>query len=232
MDHLQQSHQRRPVPPQMSNLPFENNYKLRKVAETDSRACSVCYKPTSAVLVSDNQKDFFYVCLTHLKDTGFSNPIYSDEREEVTRKLKEKQDKVKIINFMINEKSKSGTWNKIFSLAGSNGATKNQEKEKDKDNGNDTSKAKTSEANETKAKAEGLKKTVEDLQSELRNVNREVDELSKKKLSLEQNVKQYRLHHDIYRIRLSNHHKKLSSQKRAEQITSGLIFPSVPNNLP
>lgn len=65
------------------SLPFPNIYHLRRVAETSSRACTVCYKPTSAVLVSEDGKaDFFYICDAHLSDPSFATPQLDPKIEE------------------------------------------------------------------------------------------------------------------------------------------------------
>ncbi|KAI1005267.1 hypothetical protein K3495_g2955 [Podosphaera aphanis] len=57
--------------------PFPNVYTHKKVAATASKACDICYKPTTSVLVTlDHQvKDFFYTCPAHLKDRSFCQPI-------------------------------------------------------------------------------------------------------------------------------------------------------------
>lgn len=36
--------------------PFPNNYTHRKVAETSSKACDVCYKPSTSVLITPDKK--------------------------------------------------------------------------------------------------------------------------------------------------------------------------------
>ncbi|KAK9471263.1 VPS4-associated protein 1 [Dipodascopsis tothii] len=60
----------------MSNPPFKNVYHVRRVAETSSRACTVCYKPSVTVLITeDGKSDFFYTCEAHLKDAGFASPV-------------------------------------------------------------------------------------------------------------------------------------------------------------
>ncbi|ODQ65603.1 DUF1742-domain-containing protein [Nadsonia fulvescens var. elongata DSM 6958] len=57
----------------MSTSQFKNLYHLRKVAESSAKACFVCYKPSSTVLVaSDGKSDFFYVCQSHLADPSFA----------------------------------------------------------------------------------------------------------------------------------------------------------------
>lgn len=67
--------------------PFKDIYHLRHVAEAASKACAICYKPTSAVLVSsDGKADFFYVCEAHLKDSSFATPKVDPEVEAAKAK--------------------------------------------------------------------------------------------------------------------------------------------------
>ncbi|KIW71440.1 hypothetical protein PV04_03609 [Phialophora macrospora] len=73
-------------------LPFQNVFHLRTVAEASSKACYVCHKPSTKVLITPDNKDFFYVCVSHLSDRGFASPIV-DAEAEAARKKKELMDK-------------------------------------------------------------------------------------------------------------------------------------------
>jgi hypothetical protein len=48
-------------------MPLSNNYSLRTAK--DQRPCFICGKFSSSVL--DAPDDFFFVCLSHTKDSGF-----------------------------------------------------------------------------------------------------------------------------------------------------------------
>ncbi|ORY83050.1 AAA-ATPase Vps4-associated protein 1-domain-containing protein [Protomyces lactucae-debilis] len=54
--------------------PHINHYRLRRVASSAEKSCSICYKPTDCVLISTDSKDWFYVCQSHLV-AGFATPI-------------------------------------------------------------------------------------------------------------------------------------------------------------
>ena len=98
-----------------------NVWHLRTVAEASSKSCYICYKPTTGVLITPDNKvrhaqfllvlrnitrvmfdlvilptyrlqDHFYVCKTHLKDKGFANPIV-DEKVEAEKRKKEALDR-------------------------------------------------------------------------------------------------------------------------------------------
>lgn len=84
---------------------FSNRYQRKRVAETDSKACFICYKPTTIVLLNeDSSADFFYTCEAHLKDSGFAtaeeepNPpenVSSDELQAQIAQLKKDWDEKK-----------------------------------------------------------------------------------------------------------------------------------------
>ncbi|KAG6012868.1 hypothetical protein E4U43_007607 [Claviceps pusilla] len=79
------------------SVPFPNLYTHRKVAETAAKACDVCYKPSSSVLITADKKDFFYVCPTHLKDTYFCTPKIDEAAIKAKREkaLAEETEKLK-----------------------------------------------------------------------------------------------------------------------------------------
>ncbi|KAE8453116.1 hypothetical protein EG329_012303 [Mollisiaceae sp. DMI_Dod_QoI] len=84
---------------------FPNVYTHRKVAETASKACEICYKPSTSVLVTVENKDFFYVCPAHLKDKGFCSPII-DEAAVAAKKKREMEAEVQRIKQEFEEKQK------------------------------------------------------------------------------------------------------------------------------
>ncbi|KAG6000279.1 hypothetical protein E4U54_001479 [Claviceps lovelessii] len=79
------------------SVPFPNLYTHRKVAETAAKACDVCYKPSSSVLITADKKDFFYICSTHLKDTYFCTPKIDEAAIKARREkaLAEETEKLK-----------------------------------------------------------------------------------------------------------------------------------------
>ncbi|KAK7438148.1 hypothetical protein Landi51_11801 [Colletotrichum acutatum] len=129
-------------------MSFSNIYTHRKVAETAAKGCDVCYRATSSVLVAPENKDFFYVCPSHLKDKNFCSPIIDKEaveakkkkalEDEVARVKKEYEDKQKKKKKEKEEKEKE------------NDKDKEKEKEKDKDD------KKTEDEKEDSSKASSL----------------------------------------------------------------------------
>ncbi|TVY59214.1 UPF0589 protein [Lachnellula cervina] len=102
---------------------FPNVYTHRKVANTASKSCEICYKPSTSVLVTPESKDFFYVCPGHLKDKGFCSPII-DEAAVAAKKKKEMEAEVERVKQEFEEKQKK----------------KKKEKEKEKSNDKDKDK--------------------------------------------------------------------------------------------
>ncbi|OWP03643.1 hypothetical protein B2J93_3264 [Marssonina coronariae] len=82
-----------------------NIYTHRKVADTAAKACEICYKPSTSVLVAPENKDFFYVCPAHLKDKGFCNAII-DEVAVAAKKKKEMEAEVERVKQEFEEKKK------------------------------------------------------------------------------------------------------------------------------
>ncbi|KAG7284615.1 hypothetical protein NEMBOFW57_009220 [Staphylotrichum longicolle] len=89
-------------------MAFPNVYTHRKVADTKAKSCDICYKLSTSVLITADNKDWFYVCPAHLKDTGFCTPKIDhaaiearrkreldEEVERVKREYEEKQKKKK-----------------------------------------------------------------------------------------------------------------------------------------
>ncbi|KFX87231.1 hypothetical protein V490_08419 [Pseudogymnoascus sp. VKM F-3557] len=101
-------------------MAFQNVYTHRKVADTASKPCDICFKPSTSVLVVPENKDFFFVCPGHLKDKGFCTPII-DEAAVAAKKKKEMEDEVERVKKEFEEKQKKKKEKE-----------KSKEKEKDK----------------------------------------------------------------------------------------------------
>ncbi|KAL8701148.1 MAG: hypothetical protein Q9201_005064 [Fulgogasparrea decipioides] len=85
---------------------LQNTWHLRRVAEATAKPCDICYKPTTSVLITPDQKDHFYICPGHLKDRGFCSPIV-DEAEIAAKKKKEELEReIELIKKEHEEKMK------------------------------------------------------------------------------------------------------------------------------
>lgn len=84
----------------------KNLYHRRLTAESASKACWICYKPTCTVLITEAQDDWFNVCPGHLQDTKFAiakdaEDLEKRRREEAIEKeiaavKKEYEEKLKL----------------------------------------------------------------------------------------------------------------------------------------
>jgi flagellar biosynthesis GTPase FlhF len=91
---------------------MENIWHLRRVADNASKACWICYKPTTSVLITPNNKvrqntpsismeltylqDFFYACPGHLVDRGFCQPDADEAAAVEAKNKKEYEEKQKL----------------------------------------------------------------------------------------------------------------------------------------
>ncbi|KAL8770341.1 MAG: hypothetical protein Q9209_003977 [Squamulea sp. 1 TL-2023] len=126
-----------------------NIWHLRRVAETSAKPCHICYKSTTSVLITPDQKDHFYVCPGHLKDRGFCTPII-DEIEAAAKKKQEELDhEIERIKAEYAEKLKKRKKSKESSTKEKKGKdTNGKEKEISKDNDDDDEAVVEKEKNE------------------------------------------------------------------------------------
>lgn len=61
-------------------------YHRRLVAESGAKACWICYKPSSTVLITPDQDDWFHICQGHLSDRKFAISKDADDLAEKKRK--------------------------------------------------------------------------------------------------------------------------------------------------
>jgi len=72
---------------------MENVWYHRKVADTAQKACMICFKPSSSVLITPDNKDYFYICPAHLKDRNFAVPTEDEAKAIEERKKQEELDR-------------------------------------------------------------------------------------------------------------------------------------------
>lgn len=89
-------------------MSLKNEWHHRKVAEGQGKACWICYKPSTSVLITPDNKvcpararelhtltlqDFFYICTGHLKDRGFCTPDADEVAAAEEKRKKEELDR-------------------------------------------------------------------------------------------------------------------------------------------
>ncbi|KAI9042541.1 AAA-ATPase Vps4-associated 1 family protein [Aspergillus affinis] len=87
-------------------MSLPNIWHLRRVADTAARACSICHKPSSSVLITPDNKDFFYVCPVHLKDRNFCSPVVDAEEQGEKRKKEAMAAEIEKVKREYEEKQK------------------------------------------------------------------------------------------------------------------------------
>lgn len=192
----------------MSVPPFPNEYQLRLVANSDSKACLVCYKPTTCVLLAGNKADFFYVCEAHLKDELFSTPVHPEAYKKLQNDAKDLEVKITAADEKA-EANKPYSWNKIMTSMG----WKNT---KEPDAKSDNPETKTKE------------KTYEALLAELMDLKKQLATLKDSIATFK--FKNYTLNGDIYKMRVNSHLQARARAKRQQEMQNPSFFPSAPTS--
>ncbi|RGP65698.1 aaa-atpase vps4-associated 1 domain-containing [Fusarium longipes] len=107
---------------------FPNLYTHRKVADSAAKACDICYKSSTSVLITPDKKDFFFVCPVHLKDRYFATPKIDEEAAKKKREKELEEEKERVMK-EYEEKQKK----KKEKEAKKDKDDKDKEKDKDKD---------------------------------------------------------------------------------------------------
>ena len=186
---------------------LQNLYHKRLVAETSSKACLICYKPTPTVLITPDSRDFFYVCPGHLTDRGFATPSDgtggSDNETEKKKRDEELQREIEIVKKEYEDKMKKRKKGKKKEEKDANGK---KIKDDDDDFGDDEKKEESEKDAKIKS-LEGQKSAAQDAGS---------------------GPRVFMLHKNIFQMRTNRLREAQLAKKRQEQLKSGSLFPSVP----
>ncbi|KAI2632129.1 DUF1742-domain-containing protein [Hypoxylon sp. NC1633] len=187
-------------------MSFPNIWNHRKVADTSAKACEVCFKPSTSVLVTPENKDFFYVCVSHLKDRGFCSPII-DHDAIAAKKKKEMDDELDRVKKEYEERlRKKGKDSK-------QSEDKEKEKEKEKPKENEEKDSKKPEKDEPKPNDKD--KTSDD-----------------KPPTPEEEPRVFALQRTFFQQRLDRKRQVEMAKRNRERLSNPNYFPSVPKDLP
>ncbi|CAH0048451.1 unnamed protein product [Clonostachys solani] len=191
--------------------PFPNIYTHRKVAETSSKACDVCYKPSTSVLITPDKKDFFYICPVHLKDPNFATPKIDEEAVKAKREKELAEEKEKLMKEYEERQKKK--------------KEKEKEKEKDKD-GKDKAKDKDEDKNKDEDKDKDKAKADDENDTPTEEEPRvfELKQLFPQLLIVILSV--------FYQQRIQKKRQAEVAKRDRERASQPGYFPSVPSDLP
>ncbi|OTB03465.1 hypothetical protein M426DRAFT_12611 [Hypoxylon sp. CI-4A] len=184
-------------------MSFPNIYNHRKVADTSAKACEVCYKPSTSVLITPENKDFFYVCPSHLKERGFCTPII-DQAAVAAKKKKEMDEELERAKKEYEEKQRKKK---------EKDAKSKEESEKDKD---EKDKDKDKDAKTAEKKDEPNKDKTDD----------------KTPAKVEEEPRVFALQRNFYQQRVDRKRQAEMAKKNRERLSNPNFFPSVPKDLP
>ncbi|KAI9888803.1 MAG: hypothetical protein M1814_006257 [Vezdaea aestivalis] len=180
---------------------LKNVWHRRQVAESSSKACMICFRPSTTVLITPDNKDFFYVCPSHLNDRGFCSPIIDEVAVAEAKKKKEKQEELEREKEKLKKEFKEKEKKK-----------KDKEKEKAKDD-----KKEDTETKDEKAKDKDTNSKVQDTE-EVKSAPAE-----------EEVHRIFQLQKSFYQMRVDRLKANELAKRNRDRLKNPAIFPSVPS---
>ncbi|KAF2280604.1 DUF1742-domain-containing protein [Westerdykella ornata] len=187
------------------SLQLQNVWHHRRVADASAKPCWICYKPSSSVLITPDNKDFFYICVGHLADHKFCQPDADEAAAAAERKKKAELDReIEKVKKEYEEKQK---------------LKREKRKEKEKEKGKDK---------------ESEKKDEEEDKAEEKAKDAKIAQLSKTKDEAQtaQGPRIYSLNKSFYQMRLDRIRNAEIAKRNREKMSDPNYFPSVPSNDP
>ncbi|KAL2223387.1 VPS4-associated protein 1 [Thermoascus aurantiacus ATCC 26904] len=190
-------------------MSLPNVWHLRRVADTSAKACFVCYKPSTSVLITPDNRDFFYICPIHLKDRGFCSPIVDSEKEAAKKKEEALAREIERVKQEYEEKQRK--------------KKEKEEKEKEKEKG-EGSKGKE-DKDTTKAGGKG-----DDAQHTEKEKNDKIDSIKKAAAESkpDDSPRIFALHKTFYQMRIDRIRNMEIAKRNRERLKDPSFFPKVP----
>ena len=182
----------------------QNLYHRRLVAESSGKACWICYKPSSTVLITPASDDWFHICPGHLTDRKFAIP--KDEEDLAKKKREEELEKeIEVLKKEFEEKVRKK-------------AEKRKEKEKEK------------KADEDEKKDE--KKEDEKDEKEQEEKLKELEKKKDPAKATVEGPRVFELHKNFYQMRLQKKREAEIAKRNRDRLRAPGAFPSVPSGNP
>lgn len=209
----------------MSSAPFPNTYTSRLVASSNSKACSICYKPTTTVLVSSNNADFFYICSSHLKDKAFAEPIHLEDYTALKKELNELESQIRSMTKRA-ESIKPYSWNKVMNNLGWSNSYEEEDKETSIKAG--TQKDGSPDKVETSEVSNAQKKSYDELIKETKELRKKLTQVNESIASFK--FKNFKLDTNVYRMRINSVLQAQNRLKRQKEVQNPGFFPLAPSH--
>ncbi|KAK0336311.1 hypothetical protein LTR91_000890 [Friedmanniomyces endolithicus] len=182
----------------------KNLYHRRLVADSAAKACWICYKPSSIVLITPDQDDYFYICAGHLKDTKFATAKDADDVAERKRN-EELAKEIEAVKKEFEEKMRKKM-------------ARRKQKEYEKD-GKEEKKKDGKEAEKEDAKDETEK------EERLKELEKKKDPVEKAK---EDGPRVFELHKQFWGMRVQKKRDAEVARRNRERLRTQGGLPSVP----
>ncbi|KAI0479147.1 DUF1742-domain-containing protein [Xylariaceae sp. FL0804] len=202
-------------------MSIPNIWHHRKVADTSAKGCDICFKPSTSVLVTPENRDFFYVCPSHLKDKGFCSPIIDHEAVAAQKKKEAEEAEVEKAKKEYEEKQRKKREKE---------AEKGKDKKDDPDDGKDSDPKKADKDDEpkpdSKAKSDVEMPPKTEAEPRVFALQRSISIFWSCMPSLMDFVRTF------YQQRLDRKRQAEAAKRNRERLSNPNFFPSVPKNLP
>ncbi|KAL4964779.1 AAA-ATPase Vps4-associated 1 family protein [Aspergillus stella-maris] len=180
-----------------------NTWHLRRVADTAAKACLICHKPSSNVLITPNNKDFFYVCPVHLKDRHFCSPIIDTEAEEAKRKEEAMAKEIENVTKEYEAKQKRKKEKK-----------KEESKDKDQEKESDDKKTDTDKSDEKERDDK-----IDAIKNQSTTTGTPTDD----------GPRIFSLHKNFYQMRIDRMRNMEAAKRNRQRLQDPSFFPSAPS---
>ncbi|WPG98281.1 Hypothetical protein R9X50_00106900 [Acrodontium crateriforme] len=178
----------------------KNLYHRRLVAESGAKACWICYKPSSTVLITPDQDDWFHICPGHLSDHKFA--IAKDAEDVAEKKRQEELDKeIEAVKKEYEEKMRQ-------KLA------KRKQSKSDKTDKKDEKKESTQDEKDEKEQEDKIK----DLEKKKETPKATID-----------GPRIFELQKNFFQMRLQKKRDAEAAKKNMQRLRSAGGFPNVPS---
>ncbi|KAJ5426831.1 hypothetical protein N7465_001901 [Penicillium sp. CMV-2018d] len=194
-------------------MSLTNVYHVRRVADTSAKACLICYKPSTSVMITPDNKDFFYVCPAHLQDKHFCSPIIDTEGQAKRLKEEALAKEIEAIKKEYEEKQRRKKEREKAS-------SKDNKEEKDK--GKDDPKDKDNDASESNVNDE------KDRDDKIASIQKGSGTETKS----DDSPRVFSLHKNFYQMRIDRLRNIEMAKRNQERLRQPSLFPSVPSGNP